>query len=191
MHYTLNPGDVTTLAVAVALAKKAGESASKAAAKAQLTESESEGMELAGYAEEAQQFLARYQAGRVELNNGCLRACKTGLQLLFDKVKKSKDSDTEIGVDTTAHDDRLEDLRQVARKLRLTEQLDIDDERDAADDQAVKERTTITLSVPGKEPVTATAAAMERALDHLEAQKKPRGRRSSVREAFAAEGADV
>lgn len=134
--FRLQPADLATLNLAADHAKKGGEAAAKACAKVWLTQGEGEAQTLAGYADESKHFLGTMIGGVVDLQRGHLDALKVGLQLYFDEVKKTREREQLQLIATEAADERLQELRDVARKLRLNIQLDLEDEAEAVGAEA-------------------------------------------------------
>jgi hypothetical protein len=132
--FFLQPKDIITLNIAADYAKKAGEAAAKAAAKAYLTGAESEGQELSGYAEEAKHFLANVVAGRTDLSTGHLTALKTGLQLYYLDIRKTRQREQLQLIDTEGTDERMQQLRDLVVKLKLNVQLELLDDEGQSDE---------------------------------------------------------
>lgn len=178
MYFPLQAADVATLRIAASLARKAGEAAAKACERAELTQGEGEAQSLAGYADEATFRLDKMTDGIAEFGRNHVAALGTGLRLMLAKLEKNQEADTELLVEVHAHQLRRDEITRVLWKIRANPQRDLEEE------------VQITLEVPGQEPVKASASEMQAALDELKTEKSRRGRRSSVREAFAAAGAE-
>lgn len=135
--YTLTGGDIATLNEAADLAMTAAKSAKREATKAFLDQAATMAQALEGYAEESKTFLANVEHGKVQLAKGHLDALSTGMRLLYADVKKKRGAACELFVNPEGFDVRLQEIRDTLSRLRLSVQLELDDEADA--DRATRE----------------------------------------------------
>lgn len=135
MRFKLQPQDVVMLNIAADKAITAGKAASREARKAECSQGEGEADTLVGYAEESKEFLGKMEKSEVELSRGHLMALGTGIRIYYNEVQKRRKADEPLLIATDGHDERAEELRKVARKLRINLQVEIEEEVEAREEE--------------------------------------------------------
>jgi len=105
------------------------------------------------------------------------------VRLLVETIQRLEELRTEARNTARDYRERIEtidaEVRVLAEEIRTGQRVLFADDRSAeAADKLAKVETTMTLRVPGKEPVTATMDEFKRATAAIKAMRPPRGARA-------------